>query len=56
MSSIDAALDMWISCPGPLPSLHTARQPGYEGDAFLKLKAASTAEAGFPESRREVLL
>ena len=55
MSSTDAALDMWISCPGPLPSLHTARQPGYEGDAFLKLSAALAALAGFMESTWELL-
>ena len=53
---IEAATETRGSCPGLKRSPHTSRQPGYEGDAFLKLHAALTAGAGFPERAWEVMV
>ena len=56
MPWIEAAAVTRVSCPGLKTSPHTSRQPGYEGDAFLKLHAALTAGAGFPERAWEVMV
>ncbi len=53
---IEAATETRGSCPGLKRSPHTSRQPGYEGDAFLKLHAALAARAGFPERAWEVMV
>ena len=51
---IEAATETRGSCPGFKRSPHTSRQPGNEGDAFLKPHAALAARAGFPERAWEV--
>ena len=51
----DAATETRVSCSGLKPRVQTEKQAGYEGDASLKLSAASTALAGFMERTWEVL-